>query len=725
MRVVGLPAGSMELAQAVAILGPGGEPRLASALAGIDAATASRALDALAAAELLNPEQALSFVHPLVAQAITGDIPVHTRAHLHRQAAVWLGAEHADPERIAAHLLAATCAGDSWAVEALRSAARRAMAHGGAESAVRYLERALDEPPTAPTRAELLVELGEAEAAAGRPTAPERLKQALALIEDPARRAEVWRIRGSALFMQGRHAEAARAFDAGAEELERFGDNARAREFHAAYVAAATIDPTLRTEALSRANRLLVDLPNDLAAADRVILAQAALHHALAGGPRDFVRDLALRAWDGGALLNDETASGFNWTLISGALYFTDELELALEVCEAAMADARALASPLAFATASYERSLPLFQLGRISAAAADAQAAVDAARYGWSMYSRSALYIQAMCQLERDELDAAADTLAILEHESPDSSIEHPALLDAHAILLRRRGFARESLAEHLEVGRLFGEVFGVHTTGDIAWRLGAAEAALDAGDRDLGATLADEELAFARKVGLTRGIIGALRVRALAETGERRLSLLQEAVAQPEPAPARLEHLRALVDLGAALRRANRRAVPRAAARGVADGCQPGRELAGRPCAPRAERGRGPAPANDAQRRGGADPQRAQGRGAGGDGRDQQGDRQGTVRDRQDRRVPPASRVPEARRELPTGPERRTRRSVRRPGGRTSAAQLRFVEPVESQGREACGYEVLRSTLSGLALGPSSCEAPDDDARGDQFDQ
>ncbi|MHB1837920.1 MAG: ATP-binding protein, partial [Solirubrobacteraceae bacterium] len=567
MRIVGLPAGSMELAQAVAILGSGAEPRLAWALAGIDAATASRALDALTAAELLNREQALSFVHPLVAQVITSDIPVHTRGHLHRQAAVLLGAEHADPERVAAHLLAATCAGDSWAVEALRSAGRRAMAHGGTESAVRYLKRALDEPPTLPTRAELLVELGEAEAAAGRPTAPERLEQALALIDDPARRAEVWRIRGGALFVQGRHAEAARAFDSGAEELERLGDNARAREFHAAYVAAATIDPALRTEALSRADRLLVGLPNDLAAADRVILAQAALHHSLAGAPRDFVRDLALRAWDGGALLNDETASGFNWTLISGALYFTDELELALEVCEAAMADARALASPLAFATASYERSLPLFQLGRITAAAADAQAAVDAARYGWSMYSRSALYIQAMCQLERDELDAAAETLAILEQESPDSSIEHPALLDAHAILLRRRGFAREALAEHLEVGRLFGEVFGVHTTGDIAWRLGAAEAALDTGDRDLGATLAAEELTFARKVGLTRGIIGALRVQALAETGERRIALLQEAVAQPEPAPARLEHLRALVELGSALRRANRRADCRAA--------------------------------------------------------------------------------------------------------------------------------------------------------------
>jgi DNA-binding CsgD family transcriptional regulator len=53
------------------------------------------------------------------------------------------------------------------------------------------------------------------------------------------------------------------------------------------------------------------------------------------------------------------------------------------------------------------------------------------------------------------------------------------------------------------------------------------------------------------------------ALRVQGLVE-GD--LDRLQEAVAVLAPAPRRLEHARALVDLGAALRRANRRADARA---------------------------------------------------------------------------------------------------------------------------------------------------------------
>jgi DNA-binding CsgD family transcriptional regulator len=55
------------------------------------------------------------------------------------------------------------------------------------------------------------------------------------------------------------------------------------------------------------------------------------------------------------------------------------------------------------------------------------------------------------------------------------------------------------------------------------------------------------------------------ALRAAALGAGGTRGLELLHEAVAVLEPSPARLEHARALADLGAALRRANRRAAAR----------------------------------------------------------------------------------------------------------------------------------------------------------------
>lgn len=560
-----LPAGAAQLAQAVAILGSEVELRHAAALAELNNPAALRAMDALASVEIFAGGEPLTFVHPLVADAVAADLPPGQFSALHLHAAELLADDRAEPERVGAHLLHAPRRGNAWAVDMLCAAAHQARSRGGQGSAARLLERALAEPPLADRRADVLVELGHAEAAAGRTSAPDRFASALDLIDDPDRRAEIQRAHGHALYIQGRHREAAQAFDAGLQELGgKLGDKL-ASELQAGYVAAATIDPDLRAEALARVETVVsvvvarpVGRPTP---GERAILAQAALHHSLAAAPREMVRDLAVRAWDDGALLVDETAAGFNWTLVTGALDFTDELEVSLGVCDAAMVDARRLGSPLAFATASYERSIPLYHMGRIAEATADVQAAVDATRYGWHMYARSAAYTLALCQIELAELEAAEQTLKILEREPAESSIEHPALLDARAILRRRQGRNQESLADHLEAGRLFVEVFGVLTTGDVDWRTGAAESALALGDRKRAHDLAAEGLEFSRSVGLTRGVVGSLRVLGHAEGGTSGLSLLEEAVNQADPAPARLEYMRALVDFGAALLRAGRR--------------------------------------------------------------------------------------------------------------------------------------------------------------------
>lgn len=569
-----LPAGAVELARAVAILGRDVELRDAAAVAEIDDRTALTLMDALSTAEILEPSEPLAFVHPLVSDAITADLGPGARAALHLRAAeVLASAGHATIEQVAAQLLDAPRRGNQWTVETLRAAARRAHLRGGTDSAVRLLERALAEPPAPSTRADVLIELGQAGSVTGLPSAPHHLQSALALVSGHRRRAEIGRAHGHALYLQGRHAEAAVAFEAALHELNDVpeaevtaGDTELRSELEAAYVAAATIDPGLRAGAVARADALAQEFADPLTSGQRAVLAQAALHHSLAAAERGFVRTLALRAWDDGRLLRDETAAGLNWTLVTGALDFSDELERALEICDAAVADARRLGSPMAFATASYERSFPLYHMGRIAEAAADAQHAVDATRYGWEMYARSAAYMLALCQMELGELDAAQETLSILDHEPPDSSIEHPALLDARGTLRLAQGHPEPALADHLEAGRLFSEVFGVLTSGDVDWRLGAAEAALVGGDRARAVELAGAGLQCAQRIGLTRGVVGALRVLGLAGDGEAGIALLRQATEQPDPAPNRLEHLRALVDLGAALRRANRRQDARA---------------------------------------------------------------------------------------------------------------------------------------------------------------
>jgi DNA-binding NarL/FixJ family response regulator len=71
----------------------------------------------------------------------------------------------------------------------------------------------------------------------------------------------------------------------------------------------------------------------------------------------------------------------------------------------------------------------------------------------------------------------------------------------------------------------------------------------------------LAAEQLELAERLG-TPGARGAA-LRALARTAspEERIGLLEQACGVLSESPARLEQARALVDLGAALRRANRR--------------------------------------------------------------------------------------------------------------------------------------------------------------------
>jgi DNA-binding CsgD family transcriptional regulator len=71
----------------------------------------------------------------------------------------------------------------------------------------------------------------------------------------------------------------------------------------------------------------------------------------------------------------------------------------------------------------------------------------------------------------------------------------------------------------------------------------------------------LLDWELEAANEWGTPRGIGITLRAKGVVEGGERGIELLGESVASLRSSPSRLELARSLTDLGAALRRANRR--------------------------------------------------------------------------------------------------------------------------------------------------------------------
>ena len=562
VRVGRLGSDASALARAVAILGPDAPLRRAAALSGLSLEAASGAADALAGAEVLLARAPLRFVHPLVQHAIEQDIPLFERSTRHLDAARLLYADGVEVERVAAHLLLAHAGGDPWVVEQLRAAAREARA---AQPAVRYLARAVEEPPASELRPDVLAELGTAEAALGRPEAAEHLAHAAEASSDPRRRAELALQLGRALDAQGLHEQAARAYDSGVAELPDKPDDPRGLELRdqlqASFFSAASIVPGLQAQALARSAQVIEHaVKGPRTQGQRLLLAQAALHATTSTGESAHnALELAERAWDGGRILVHADAPWIGWRMVAAAFLLNGELEHAIEVADEALEDARRRAWPLGFATASYVRGLPRLWQGRVNDAVVDLELARDARRYGWQEFARSAAAHFALCLTERGELDQAEEVLAEDGPLDDPQDVEDVLRVYSLAELRLAQARPREALEAALLVGQI-GERT-VRFLGYCPWRTTAAQAALLLGERDRALELAEEELARAERSDVLHLRIRARRVVGLCEQGTGSIRSLRAAARLGADAPPRLETVRVLLDLGAALRRENRR--------------------------------------------------------------------------------------------------------------------------------------------------------------------
>ena len=603
VRVGRLGTEAAGLARAVAVLGDDVPLRHAAVLAQLSIAQASRAADTLAAADVLLAQEPLRFIHPLVRQAIEQDIPASERAGRHLEAARLLYREGVGVERVAAHLLLGRGQGDPWAVERLRAAAREARASAALQSAVRYLKRALAEPPPREQRAALLAELGTVEAALGLTDAAEHLTAALAETTEPRRRAELALELGRLHELHGDHEEAAAAYERGLAELEsaaeagrepRPGREAGPESEHerrqtgelrdqllAAFISVGTLLPQVRPRAAARASAWLTEVSAPPATqGQRLLLAHAALEALHAGQPAPAVIELAERAWDEGRILRQAGPEWIGWRLVANALCAAGALERAAEVGEAAIQDARRRASPLAFATASFTRASPLLLQGRIGDAIADLEATRDARRYGWSQFTRAAAAKLTLCLIETGQLDAAETALTEDAPLEQPHDLEDAMRLYALAELRRHQGRMEEALAAALAAGRAVEPAMPFF---DFApWRGAAAQAALALGDRRRALSLSRELLDRAERTGVVHRQIEALRVAGMCAGGAEGLERLRAAVELGRAQPPRLETIAALVELGAALRRANERAAARTPLQEAADMARSGGALA-----------------------------------------------------------------------------------------------------------------------------------------------
>jgi ATP/maltotriose-dependent transcriptional regulator MalT len=476
---------------------------------------------------------------------------------MHARAARMLADDGAATERIAAHLINARAEGSAWTVEQLRGAAQRATAGGAPAAAAAYLRRALWEPPQQGARADVLTELAAAEAAAGEARAAATYRSALALIDEPRRRAELSQSLARVLSALGRPRDAGKVLD---DAIARLGDTDEdlVLALQATWVSISRSDVEMRTEAAARAHVVFDRASGEPSLAERMMLAQVAGERVFAGEPRDDSVRLARLALGDGRLLELETSDGVAWLSALSALGWADHFDEYQRGFLDGLADARRRGSVLAFATCSYGLNFSAYYSGRLADAVADAHQALDAERYGWREYAVACRAQLAWAHVERGELDLADAALApVLADPARESLPAYSLVLQAQGRIGIARNRAAEAFDQLREAGRLL-RASQIPNPAVAPWASWATLAALQIGRIEEAGELAREELVASRRFGAPRAIGISLAAVALVEGGDAAVDLLREAVGVLETSPARLELGRVLVLLGGALRRA-----------------------------------------------------------------------------------------------------------------------------------------------------------------------
>ena len=582
LRLARLPAPATALAEAASVLGDGADMGDAIRLAGLGIEEGLDAATALVGVELLRPADAVEFTHPVVRAAVYAGLGLPGQKAAHLRAVRLLTEQGRSPEQVAAHILVCPPAGDAAAVRSLRDAARRAGADGDAQAAVRYLARALREPPPPGERVPVLMELGIAEQFVNGPAAVEHLREALGLTSPP----ESGRVAVSlarALYFTGRAQEAAETFEAALAEPGL--DRDAAENLEAGLVVTSLFEPTLADR--GRARLATSARPDaERTTAGRILLGYGAYDIARTRLDRDAAVAQARRSWAGGELASEDSQGAP--AAVEDVFACADLLDEAEAVCRAVLDHGQRTGAVFEVVMGYGMRASVLRLRGPLAEAHADAVAAIDAsAQYGFLTVIQWTLAWLVETLIDRGDVPGAAKALAAHGMDGALGDTGHlSAVLLARARLRLAQGRPDEAVDDARDVGRRFA-LLGGRNPAMFPWRTRAAEGLLGRGDAAGAGALAAEELALAREWGAPRPIARALRMQGLAVGGDDGLGLLREAIDVLDGSPALLERANALVELGAALRRANRRAEARPP---LQEGADLATRLGARPLAERA---------------------------------------------------------------------------------------------------------------------------------------
>jgi DNA-binding CsgD family transcriptional regulator len=562
-RLARLGQSARAVAEAVAILGDGTPLRRAAALSQLEVGVAGLAADALAGEGILLPGEPLSFLHPLIRASVVAEIAPLRRGLAHQRAARLLDEETAPPEQIGAQLLDAPGSGQTWAVSALRAAARLARIRGAPESAVRFLGRALEEPPEQERMPELLAELGAAEVAAGMAgDASVHLRAALEREGDSRARAGIARLLARSLADENLGSQAATVLE---EAMDAAGDQDLdlAHTLLGDYLACTVFEPSLRQRAFARVDPQLQLLGHGSAASEGPALAALALRSAQEARPVAGTIALAKQAWGDGTLLAREGPDGSTWLMIVWALELAEDYETSSHITATAIDAARRSGSVTAFSAASYFHGYGCLRRGRLVEAQADAEQAMRVADSAACRYAGVAGILRALALIERGEINLAEEGIAAARTELT-SMLAAPWRLHALGRVALARHQPAEALDLFVQAGAWLHDRLSVeHTV--LPWRIDAADAALVLGDTERATELVRPFQVLAERANAPIAQAKVWGILGRVEGGDRGIALLERSANGLAETQSRLDYAYALTNLGAALRRAGRRSESR----------------------------------------------------------------------------------------------------------------------------------------------------------------
>jgi DNA-binding CsgD family transcriptional regulator len=563
LRLARLAPEALALLRAAAILGDGAELRHAAALAGVEAHELGPAAAAVVRLDLLRRQDPLEFFHPVVRDAVHETLDVVERDAAHRSAAELLLQAGAPPESAAGHLLRVAPGADAFVVATLRQAAERSLAEGAADAAVAYLSRALDERVDPAARAEVLVELGLAERRTNGPAAADHLRAGLERLGDPARRCRVALELGRALWFTDRIGAALAVFQEALDEVDRRRDPDLYELLLAELISSAWWDAQTYPIAEAAIGELDLDALHG-GLGSEILLGTMAHYEYQHGLRRERAVELARRALAPGNLLASGAIAFYYAAMVFPQSGLLGE---AVSIFDQAVAQARRRGDILNVAFISMFRGYCQTRRGDLRAAVADLREALDlCVAHGMLVAWPYNVGFLAHALLEQGEADEAARVIdqGGFPEQLPVGQVPLVWFRLSRGRLRIETGGPERGAEELLQVGETV-RLVPFDNPSSVPWRRWAAEGLRLLDRNDEARALADDELALARRWGDPYAIGASLRVLGLVEGGRAGIGLLREAVEVLAGSEARLEHARALVDLGAALRRANRRSEAR----------------------------------------------------------------------------------------------------------------------------------------------------------------